>query len=288
MSGVSKTDVLYALLALDSYNRNREDGLRTISENGAEISGQIGNTTFVDSSDRVERDGNAPLEGSTASGFSASSYTLNGQNVLAFRGTDFPDSWTNVSQVVEFLKDFGLGWMQSFGVASPESAGPGGVAKFQPYYAQQFYDEVTGANRQLSLEEERAYIAAGQRVGELQSQLETGRSEKAAAQTQLPLAQEDLTNAQQVYDAALAEAGGNAGLVPFLVQDGLRGAQAWVMDLQARIVAADLKIVSAEAQLPQAEADLAAKQPHDKGEGQGQNLTKAFNDNAMPTRSAAA
>jgi hypothetical protein len=236
MSGVSKTDVMYALLALDAYNRNSDDRLRTLSENNREISGSIGNAVFERSSDAMERSGIAGLAGSTASGFNASYYTLNGQNVLAFRGTDFPDSWTNVSQVVEFLKDFGLGWMQSFGVASPESAGPGGVAKFQPYYAQQFYDEVTGANRQLSLEEERAYIAAGQRVGELQSQLETGRSEKAAAQTQLPLAQEDLTNAQQAYDAALAEAGGNPGLVPFLVQDGLRGAQAWVTDLQARVV----------------------------------------------------
>jgi hypothetical protein len=136
MAGPTKADVLDALLALDAYNRHFDVEKRTLSEvDGSETSGNIGGATFQRSSDRLEDNGKASLEGSKASGFNASYYTLNGQNVLAFRGTDFPDSWTNVSQVVEFLKDFGLGWMQSFGVASPESAGPGGVAKFQPYYA---------------------------------------------------------------------------------------------------------------------------------------------------------
>jgi hypothetical protein len=205
MAGPTRVDVMYALLALDSYNRNESnDSLRLLSENNAAISKQIGNATFEKSSDQIEDAPGDILAGSKASGFSASYYTLNSKNVLAYRGTDFPTS-LDLSQFVNFARDFGNGWLGSLGVTSPEQAGPGDVVNFQPYYAQEFYDAVPGANRQLSLEEKRALIAAGQKVGELESKLEIGRSEKADAETDLPLAQEDLANAQQAYNAALAK-----------------------------------------------------------------------------------
>jgi hypothetical protein len=82
MAGPTKADVMYALLALDAYNRHgSNDSLRLLSESNVEISKQIGNATFEDSSDIMETgaEGSAGLEslaGSQDAGFSASYYTI--------------------------------------------------------------------------------------------------------------------------------------------------------------------------------------------------------------------
>jgi hypothetical protein len=87
MAGPTKADVMYALLALDAYNRHEDIKLRVISEKVLEISTQIGNATWKQSSDRIENAPGDTLDGSQASGFSASYYTLDGKKVVSYRGT---------------------------------------------------------------------------------------------------------------------------------------------------------------------------------------------------------
>jgi hypothetical protein len=240
MAGPTKSDVMYALLALDAYNRSADIQNRVIFEkSGDEISTQIGNATWKQSSDRIENAPGDTLAGSQASGFSASFYTLDGKKVVSYRGTDFPTS-IDFEQLSSVWRDVRDGWLTSFGVTAAEASGPGGTGvNTQPYYALEFYDVATGANRQLSLEEKRALIAAGQKVGALEDKLAIARSEKADAETELPQAQEDLATAQQSYNAALADAGGNPALVPNMFQEGLSGAQAQVDVLDETIAAND-------------------------------------------------
>jgi hypothetical protein len=279
MTGPTRADVMYALLALDAYNRSADEQNRLLSEmNRNQLSNQVGSATFVDSSDRIERDGNAALQGSAATGFSASYYTLNSKNVLAYRGTDFPTS-LDFGQFQNVVRDIRDGWLSSFGVTSPEQAGPGGTGvNFQPYYALEFYDAVTGANRQLSLEEKRALIDAGQRVGELENQLANGREAKQVVESELPGARASLENIRPVLEAAeQAAATGIVGEVDTLeeaqLQVTLDSARTQfnyfndqVQTLEANLARAELDIAEAEAELPAARADLAAKQPHDAPE----------------------
>ncbi|MCP4071885.1 MAG: hypothetical protein GY742_09135 [Hyphomicrobiales bacterium] len=57
---VSKQDVLYALLALDAYNRHENPEKRKMSDvDGKQLSSQIGTAVFQDSSDGMENDGDA-------------------------------------------------------------------------------------------------------------------------------------------------------------------------------------------------------------------------------------
>jgi hypothetical protein len=65
---VDKSSVLNALLALDAYNRNRFDEQRKMSDlNGIELSDEIGDVVFVNSSDRMEA-GNTALAGAGTAG----------------------------------------------------------------------------------------------------------------------------------------------------------------------------------------------------------------------------
>ncbi len=57
---VSNQDVLYALLALDAYNRHNDlDKIKMSDVDGKQLSGQIGTAVFEDSSDGMENDGDA-------------------------------------------------------------------------------------------------------------------------------------------------------------------------------------------------------------------------------------
>lgn len=149
----NKTDVLYALLALDAYNRSKNPSQIGISaKDGKEISSQIGNATWVNSSDRMQaNDPNSPLAGSTTSGFSASYYTLGAETVISYRGTDF--DFSSFAGAYEFLKDFGTGWLTSFNVLNPDGFDPlltgSNLLSYQPYYAKAFFEAVTGANDNL-------------------------------------------------------------------------------------------------------------------------------------------
>lgn len=149
---IDRQDVLHALLALDSYNRHGDDFNRKMSEKDREeLIDIIGSATFVESSDKMEDEDVADLLGSKASGFSASYYTIDttkpgdeessSQDLIAYRGTDF--DFGSASGVLEFLKDFVKGWLTSFNAVDPETFEPLDE-KLQPYYAQKFYELVSG------------------------------------------------------------------------------------------------------------------------------------------------
>jgi hypothetical protein len=182
------------LLALDAYNRHADPLKVKISENRTQISSQIGDATWQRSSDRIEDAPGDVLSGSKASGFSASTYKLDGVDVISYRGTDFPTSLLDLTQWIEFGKDIGAGWLQSFGVFNPNDVEAGGteVANFQPYYALTFYEAVTGAKLILTDEEKKELIAAGQLVGALERQLETYTEQRNDVLAALPAAQTDL------------------------------------------------------------------------------------------------
>jgi hypothetical protein len=60
---VSDKDVTLALLALDAYNRHRQEGERKMGDvGGSQLSNKIGDVTFKTSSD-VEEATNATLSG---------------------------------------------------------------------------------------------------------------------------------------------------------------------------------------------------------------------------------
>ena len=78
------------------------------------------------------------LDGAVTVGFSASEYTLSGgKTVIAYRGTDF--DFSSAAGIGGLIADV-VGWFSSFGVLGDEV----GPVKLQPYYAQQFYELVTG------------------------------------------------------------------------------------------------------------------------------------------------
>lgn len=109
-----KTDFLYALLSLDSYNRHNDFRLRNFTDqNGEELSEDIGIIKFVQSSDRFENLDVEVLQGSQTSGFSASHYTIGDDTIIAYRGTDFPPD-LSIDAVLEFFRDFSTGWLASF------------------------------------------------------------------------------------------------------------------------------------------------------------------------------
>jgi hypothetical protein len=74
------TEVYMALLAMDSYNRGYGQSLDVVA-NGASTT-QIGNANVEISSNTI------PASSEVAAGFFAQSYTLNGQKIIAYRGTD--------------------------------------------------------------------------------------------------------------------------------------------------------------------------------------------------------
>jgi hypothetical protein len=83
-------DVFLSLLALDSYNRGYGEGVFTEPRGGGAVQNEagrtIGNATIID----------VPLpEGSLAAGFYAIAYEWNGETVISYRGTNFPNDPLN-------------------------------------------------------------------------------------------------------------------------------------------------------------------------------------------------
>jgi hypothetical protein len=143
---IADKDVMLALLALDAYNRHDQQEQRKIGEiGGTQLSSTIGDVTFVTSSD-VEEATSPGLAGSKLAGFSASEYRWGADKVISYRGTDF--DFGSLGGVAEFLKDFVVGWLASFNAIDPQGWDPldtgDNVARYQPYYAEQFYKIVTG------------------------------------------------------------------------------------------------------------------------------------------------
>jgi hypothetical protein len=82
-------ELMYALLSMDSYNRGYGYGLDVVAA-GASTT-QIGNAAVGLNSN----DPSSGIIGGQAAGFFAQSYTLNGQKIIAYRGTDnnLPPPW---------------------------------------------------------------------------------------------------------------------------------------------------------------------------------------------------
>jgi hypothetical protein len=76
------TELYLALLAMDSYNRGYNAGL-DLAASGVSAT-NIGNATLGIKSDV------ATISPEYAAGFFAQSYTLNGQKIISYRGTDCP------------------------------------------------------------------------------------------------------------------------------------------------------------------------------------------------------
>src|SRR4051794_344163 len=122
---VTQQDVLTALLAFDAYNRSDDKKKAQLLYKDETLATFIGTARWVQNSDG--------LSGAVASGFSASQYSTPSGTVIAYRGTDFP---TSLGTITGFLQDFWNGWLPSIGVGSGSTR--------QPYYAQRFYELVTG------------------------------------------------------------------------------------------------------------------------------------------------
>jgi hypothetical protein len=81
------TELYMALLAMDSYNRGYGQGLDIVAAGASNT--QIGNA-IVGQSSVI-----GAISPEVAAGFFAQSYTLNGQKIIAYRGTDgiFSPPW---------------------------------------------------------------------------------------------------------------------------------------------------------------------------------------------------
>lgn len=82
-------DVFLSLLALDSYNRGYDRGLNELSESGG-----IGNAT-IRAFQPQEQDG------WEEAGFYAIAYEWNGETIISYRGTSFPDFNNLTAESVE-------------------------------------------------------------------------------------------------------------------------------------------------------------------------------------------
>ncbi len=71
-------DLLLAILAMDSYNRGYDEGIKGLGGVGS----KIGAATFKQESSTIERS----VE--VNAGFYAAAYELPGETVISFRGTD--------------------------------------------------------------------------------------------------------------------------------------------------------------------------------------------------------
>ena len=129
---VTQQDVLTALLAFDSYNRALDIKKAQLLYKDGTLATFIGSARWIKVSDTV-------LPEAVGKDFSASQYSTPDGTVIAYRGTDFPTSITSIPQILGFLGDIWNGWLPSIGVGSGSTR--------QPYYAQRFYELVTG--RQL-------------------------------------------------------------------------------------------------------------------------------------------
>jgi hypothetical protein len=130
----TEQDVLLAILVMDAYSRGEIPKL--LANQVAALPTTIGNANWIAHSDS--------MEGATAIGFSASKYDLGGTHeVISYRGTDL--DFSSFSGLWNFINDVLNGWLSSAGITG--SVAGVGLAKFQPWYAAEFYKNIT----QLSL-----------------------------------------------------------------------------------------------------------------------------------------
>jgi hypothetical protein len=111
-----KSDLYYALIALDAYNQGPPKSNRKLEVFGDRLG-------FYN----IER-GETDSDFQEGTGFFAQKYTYGGKTVIGYRGTDF-------DQTPDFLKDVLFGWSISTGNFSAFSQVPEAIA---------FYQSVTG------------------------------------------------------------------------------------------------------------------------------------------------
>ncbi len=75
-------DLMYAILAMDAYNRDYGAGIKSLGGKGA----KIGKFTLGDDSDILRDENDNRLD--EAVDFYAAAYSYNGQTVISYRGTD--------------------------------------------------------------------------------------------------------------------------------------------------------------------------------------------------------
>jgi hypothetical protein len=114
---VSSTDLMLAILAMDAYNQGPIPGLLGVG-------GNIGGATRL---------GIQPSSDAGNSGFSATAYSLNGQTVIAYRGSDVLPG-RNGAAIFDSASWQDLGaWSLTF---------DNNYAAAQAVLAQTFYDQV--------------------------------------------------------------------------------------------------------------------------------------------------
>jgi Protein of unknown function (DUF2974) len=114
-------ELFLAILSMDAYNRGYDAGIGPRGT-GLGLTGRIGNANIGDNSrvlDQVPDEGRA-----AAASFYAQSYTLNGETIIAYRGTDDP--------FFDACNAFGVAVGSPYGV--------------QARLAVEFYQSVAGAN----------------------------------------------------------------------------------------------------------------------------------------------
>ena len=106
-----------AVLSMDAYNRVQDAG---VDDFAFEVSGTaLGNATRITSAQLPT--------GYNDIGFFATAWTLNGETIIAFRGTDFGADFGDLAQ------DIFAGWVSGSGTYGPQTAA-----------AELFYETVTG------------------------------------------------------------------------------------------------------------------------------------------------
>jgi hypothetical protein len=136
MANDPKTDLIYAILAMDSYNRGYGSGITDLGTSGAtaKVGGWSILTTATDE-----------LDGSFTAGFYAIAYknATTGETVISYRGTDFNGS---LSHPLQDPIRGGSDLLNGYGVAvGATSDGYFNFATDQAALAAQFYRAVTGA-----------------------------------------------------------------------------------------------------------------------------------------------
>ncbi|HQU29583.1 MAG TPA: hypothetical protein PKZ24_10480 [Nitrospirales bacterium] len=90
-------ELMYAILAMDAYNRGYNPGIGELSD---DIGTQIGTATI---SNRSSSDPNGPA---FASGFYAVAYEWNGETIISYRGTDSKGELLGTDYPLAFNDDF--------------------------------------------------------------------------------------------------------------------------------------------------------------------------------------
>jgi hypothetical protein len=127
MSNDPKTDLIYAILAMDSYNRGYGSGIKDLAASGptAKVGSWSIQTTATDE-----------LDGSFTAGFYAIAYSNGTDTVISYRGTD-----TNTDSATQGGSDARNGYGIALGATQGNSFN---VATRQAELAAEFYQAVTG------------------------------------------------------------------------------------------------------------------------------------------------